>query len=243
MEEQGATDWKTDLRRGAARLSAGLWAGILSGFVIGGIGSRLAMFVLRITSDPALDGAKTDDGFVIGEFTGDTGFLVLFATALGAMGGVAYLALRPWLPERWRGLLVAVFGGAVGGTNILHPDGIDFSVLEPLWLAIVMFIAIPTLGAFVIHVLAERFLERTRGRVAPSWVLAVLPLLGLLALGPLGPVVLVVATILWALIRRVPAEQIDNARGFLSRVVLTALASATAFFSFRLVQDVVAILA
>jgi hypothetical protein len=52
-----------DLSSPGATLAAGVSSGSVAGLLIGGVGGRLAMFVLRLTSDPALRGAKTDDGF------------------------------------------------------------------------------------------------------------------------------------------------------------------------------------
>ena len=49
-----------------------------------------------------------------------------------------------------------IVGAALGGSAILHADGIDFRVLEPRLLSVVMFIAIPAAGAALIAVLVER---------------------------------------------------------------------------------------
>ena len=99
------TTWQQDLLASARRVSAGVVGGLATGALIGGVGGRLAMFVLRVTSDPSLHGLKTDDGFTIGRFSGETLFLVLATAALGVLGGLLYLAVRPWLPERWRAAL------------------------------------------------------------------------------------------------------------------------------------------
>ena len=44
-------------------------AGISTGVVVVGVGSRLAMFVLRLTSPDNAHGVVNDDGFVIGQVT------------------------------------------------------------------------------------------------------------------------------------------------------------------------------
>src|SRR5687768_17596769 len=82
----------------AQYLVQGLLWGALGGFLIAGIGGRLAMLVLRLTSDPALAGTPTDDDFTIGAITGDTLFLLLLGSLAGAMGGVVYSLVRIWLP-------------------------------------------------------------------------------------------------------------------------------------------------
>lgn len=138
-------DWKPAARVAMARLAAGLWGGFLCGAVIGGVGGRLAMFVLRLTSDPSLSGRETDDEFIIGSFTGATFFLVALTAILGIMGGLFYLAVRNWFPQRVRPIVMGVLAGVVGGALVVRPDGIDFTELEPLPLAIAMFVALPAL--------------------------------------------------------------------------------------------------
>ena len=132
IDAPSQTTWQQDLLASARRVSAGVVGGLATGALIGGVGGRLAMFVLRVTSDPSLHGLETDDGFTIGRFSGETLFLVLATAALGVIGGLLYLAVRPWLPERWRAALTGVFGGIVGGALFISPDGIDFTLLDPL---------------------------------------------------------------------------------------------------------------
>src|SRR5205809_456711 len=110
-----AVTWQQDLMASARRISACIAGGFSMGAVVGGIGGRLAMLVLRLTSDSSLHGLKTDDGFIIGRFSGDSLFLLGFTSALGGLGGILYLAARSWLPERRRAALAGVFGGVVGG--------------------------------------------------------------------------------------------------------------------------------
>jgi hypothetical protein len=193
--------WQNDLQASARRLGAGIWAGLIPGLVIGGVGGRMAMFVLRLTSDPRLHGLETDDGFVIGKFTGDTVFLLLVGSALGAAGGVFYLIVRPWLPERTRSLAMAVLAALVGGAVVIRPDGIDFTLLEPLWLAIVMFVLLPGLYGFAMSLLAEKLLDDAAGPRLTGWASSLLPLVAILAAGPAGVVVLIIAGVGWALNR------------------------------------------
>jgi len=189
---------RRDIRLAATYLASGMWAGLLSGFVIGGIGGRLAMFVLRLTSDPSLKGVETDDGFIIGSFTGSTIFLVLFCTILGMAGGLFYLLVRDWLPERSRPVVMALFGATVGGAAIIRPDGIDFRELEPLPLAIAMFVFLPALYGAVMSLLTERFLASAEKRAGGAVILIILPLVPLLAVGPLGLLVALVLFGVWS---------------------------------------------
>jgi hypothetical protein len=197
--------WQQDLMASARRVSAGIVGGLATGALIGGIGGRLAMFVLRITSDPSLHGLQTDDGFTIGRFSGETLFLVLATAALGVIGGIVYLAVRTWLPERWRAALAGVFGGIVGGALFIRPDGIDFTRLDPLPLAIVMFIALPAIYGVAMSLFVERLLRSSSG-VGSSWgwLLGLLPLVAFGAIGPLGIGLILLMFGLWWLHRWVP---------------------------------------
>lgn len=197
---------KAELIRMAGYLSRGIWWGALVGFVVGGLGGRLAMFVLRLTSGPEVIGLRSDDGFEMGRFSSDSGFLILLGTAVGAAIGLCYLIIRGWLPAALRPLAYGTLWGAVGGSAIVHPDGIDFRVLEPRWLAIAMFVVIPAAYGAAIAYLLERSIARfesadVTGR--PVW-LALAPLGGLIILGPLGAIVAVGATLVWLAARRLP---------------------------------------
>src|SRR5881628_2063249 len=114
MSVEAATP-KESLSATARPVAAAAVAGFFTGAVIGGIGGRLAMFVLRLTSDPALRGLKTDDEFTIGIFSRDTLFLLLATAFLGVVGGLVYLVVRLWLPERARPWLFGGLAGIVGG--------------------------------------------------------------------------------------------------------------------------------
>ena len=179
--------WQQDLTTHARRVSTAVVAGLSMGALVGGIGGRIAMFVLRVTSDASLHGAETDDGFIIGQISGATLFLVIATSVLGVFGGIFYLAVRSWLPERWRAALFGVFGGIVGGAGAIRPDGIDFTLLDPLPLAIAMFIALPAIYGVVVSRLIERWLREDSGPGASqAWTLGLIPLMVLAFLGPVG---------------------------------------------------------
>jgi hypothetical protein len=231
--------WQQDLMASARRVSACIVGGFLMGGVIGGIGGRLAMFVLRLTSDSSLHGAKTDDGFIIGRFSGDSLFLLIFTSGLGVLGGILYLAVRSWLPQRRRAVLAGVFGGVVGGAFFIRPDGLDFTRLDPLPLAVAMFITLPAVYGVTMSLLVERLLREdsgwSRSRV---WFLGLIPLVAIGAFGPLGIGVLVVMIGLWAIHRWSP-EATSLLRSlavvWIGRAVLLAL---TALGLVRLIEDI-----
>lgn len=166
-------------------------AGFLAGAIFGGLGGRLAMFVLRLTSDASLRGLETDDGFTIGVFSGATLFLVLITVIAGIIGGLVYLAVRPWFPERLRPWVFGSLAAAVGGAIVIRPEGIDFTLLEPLWLAVAMFIALPAAYGVVLSLVAERFLARDSAFGGSRvWIAGLVLLLPLPLFGPPGLLVL-----------------------------------------------------
>ena len=57
----------------------------------------------------------------------------------------------------WRLPLWTLSVGAFVGASIVHVDGLDFQLLEPAALAVVLFVAIPTGAAALTATLAERW--------------------------------------------------------------------------------------
>jgi hypothetical protein len=239
-----ATEQRFELERWMRRLSIGVSTGLVAGLVIGGVGGRLAMFVLRLTSSPSLHGVDTDDGFTIGVFSLATLFLLLVTAAVGVLAGLVYLVVRTWLPRRWRPWLFGAFGGLVGGALLIKPDGLDFRLLDPLPLAIAFFIAIPAVCGFAISASVERrFAEAGDGNpTSATWMVGLLPLVLLLATGPSGFALLAITVGAGLVARSVPmASAIWMSRPFvwLGRLALTA---AAAFASVALVPDIAEIL-
>lgn len=82
-------------------ISLGAAAGGAGGALVGGVGGRLAMFLLRLTSDSAVRGLESDDGFVIGRFDlVSTLSLLVLTTVLGASVGLIVVAGRPFFPRK-----------------------------------------------------------------------------------------------------------------------------------------------
>jgi len=162
--------------------------GLGCGIFVVGVLSRLAMFLL-IQLNPTVRGVTSDDGFVMGQFTlsGSLNLALLAGPVFGIVGAGFYLALRGLaVGPRWFRLLSLSLGpGVVIGAIIVHTKGVDFTMLDPLWLAVALFVLVPTVYVALLHVLAERALA---GPPWPRWVTRVgiavwLPLLpGLLAL-------------------------------------------------------------
>jgi hypothetical protein len=186
------TTLREDLGAAARPVATAAVAGSLTGAVIGGLGGRVAMFVLRLTSDPALRGLKTDDDFTIGIFSGATLFLVIVTIVLGIIGGLVYLVVRGWLPERARPWLFGGLTGIVGGATVIRPGGIDFTLLDPLGLAVALFIALPAAYGVAVSLLVERFLadgsafSRSKALIAGFVLLLPLGFFGLIGVAVLA---------------------------------------------------------
>jgi hypothetical protein len=162
----------------------GAASGALAGALVGGFGGRLAMLLLRLTSPDAVTGMISDDGFEIGVVSFDTAQLVLAMAMLGAINGVLYAALRGAIPRKLRLPLWSVFAAALGGANVVHDDGVDFTFLEPAALAIALFVLLPGAAAAVVVVLVERWIGTepwSNGRLSVG--LCVGALAGTFALG------------------------------------------------------------
>jgi hypothetical protein len=98
----------------------------------------------------------------MGQFTvSDTLNLLLVGTLLGVVGAGIYALLRGLrIGPRWFQVLTIGAGPAVVvGAMIVHTNGVDFRLLEPTWLAIGLFVAIPGIYAALLTLLAERVLH------------------------------------------------------------------------------------
>jgi hypothetical protein len=179
-------------------------AGIPIGVIVVGVGSRLAMLALRVTSPDRVVGVTSDDGFEIGRFTlsGSYNLLVLGA-AVGVLGAGVYRAVRPWLlgPTWFRRFTVAAASGAVAGSMLIHADGIDFRVLQPTWFAVGLFVLLPALFGLAIAVGVDRVAATASSHSWRRWIGATLLVV---AFPPSIMVVAVAAVILvlWVPTRR-----------------------------------------
>ena len=140
--------------------------------------------------------------------------MVVFTAAVGVIGGVAYLWIRRWLPAKGQAVITGVAAAVVGGALVIETGGLEFSLLEPLWLAVALVVVLPGLYGFALSWSVERLLadrsvlHRLGGWGAAPVVLLVLG--GLLAVvfgdlpgGPLAGVMVVIGAGWWV-VRRYP---------------------------------------
>jgi len=189
---EGRDTWGVTAGNVLRRLSAVTWAGALLGLLVGGVGGRFAMMLLA-RLNPEATGVTSDDGFAMGRLSLETVDLLMTTTLLGVLGGGIYFVLRGLMigPPWFRVLSISVGPAVVVGSVLVHVDGVDFT-LEPIWLAIAMFVVIPGVYAALLMVLAERWVRPgSRFRTANVWLTLaplllwapIAPLLGVLLLG------------------------------------------------------------
>jgi hypothetical protein len=159
-------------------------AGAAAGLVWGGIGGRIAMRVVFLTSNEHVRSLTSDDGFEIGTFSAETISLLIVTTIFGGIAGLGVGIIRmvtsgpTWAVAIGTSLATASFVGA----NIVHTDGVDFRLLDPLWLTVGLFVLIPGLWGATVIVVTERLLRshattglpllvHRRYRGATGWIL------------------------------------------------------------------------
>ncbi|MEP6817639.1 MAG: hypothetical protein ABI873_19045, partial [Marmoricola sp.] len=128
--------WAAAAARAARRLAAVTAAGGLLGLLVGGVGGRLAMMLLG-RLNPDATGVTSDDGFAIGQFTIESIDLLVVGPLLGVFGGGIYFVLRGLMigPRWFKIVSISVGPALVVGSQIVHTDGVDFT-LDPALLAI-----------------------------------------------------------------------------------------------------------
>ncbi len=189
--------------------------GVSAGVLLIGVGSRVAMLVLRITSPDHVIGVTSDDGFRIGQVTlGGTYNLLALGAGFGIVGAGAYRMVAPWLigPIWFRHVTTGLASGAVVGSMLVHANGIDFTLLQPTWLAIGLFVALPALfGTFVgvaVDAVSRPDSWTKRGR--RRWML---PVLAVGCFPVTLPIALVTALVLAMLLVLGDQESLQRVRG------------------------------
>ena len=147
-------------------------AGAAAGLVWGGIGGRIAMRVVFLTSDERVRGLQSDDGFEIGTISNATMFLLIVTTIVGGFAGFGVGIIRmvtsgpTWAVAIGTSLATATFVGAI----IVNPDGVDFRILDPIWLTVGLFVLIPGLWGATVVVVTERLLRSDHSKGLPPLV-------------------------------------------------------------------------
>jgi len=146
--------------------------GMLVGAYIGGIfaigaGGRLLMRILAATSSEDVQGLRTDAEEAIGDvsYGGSMFFILVIGAGAGLAGLAIFATLRRWLPDR--SIPAGLIGVAIGAgllvrpTDFLAPDNRDFTVLDPVVLAVALCVGILVLFGATVGVLVDH--------LAPRW--------------------------------------------------------------------------
>ena len=168
-------------------------ASAVIGVLTVGVLSRLMMFLFA-RLNPEADGTISDDGFEMGRFTFSGSVnLALVGLVIGVLSGVLYLLLEPLLvgPDWFATLSLSIGAGVVGAANLVHSDGVDFTLLDPLWLTVGLCTLLPVGHVAAVDLVARR-IRVSRDEPAPrapallGWLLrAALAVLFVLALASL----------------------------------------------------------
>ncbi len=72
---------------------------------------------------------------------------MMMGVSLGVLGAAVYLVIKPLLlgPSWFRRAATGIGSGLVVASMVIRQDGSDFAILEPTWLAIGLFVALPVL--------------------------------------------------------------------------------------------------
>lgn len=100
------------------------------------------------------------------------------------LGVFFYLSVRGLMvgPDWFRLLSISLGPAVVIGAIVVHTDGVDFNLLEPVWLAAVLFVGVPGAYCALLHLLAVRVLRADRRLPRPLLLLGLLPWIPLLPL-------------------------------------------------------------
>ena len=216
--------WRADLAGDARRLAVLTLVGAPLGMLVVGVLGRLAMSLLALLN-PDAAGLTSNDGLTIGQFTLAGSLQLIGAGAqFGLIGVFLYAALRGLIvgPPWFRLLSISLGPAVVVVAMVVEPEGVDFTVIRPLWLTIALFTALPAIFVAVLHLGAERFLPRRKDLSRPVVVL------GLLLWLPLFPLALALLAG-WAALRAVrrtaPGRRVleHPATGWTSRGALTVV--------------------
>ena len=107
-------------------------AGVIAGTLVGGLGGRFVMSVAALIN-PDATGLLTENGALIGAFTAKGTLALMFFGGLGggAVGGIAWVVLSPWMPGsgRRRWILAMPLAVLTLGSFLVQSGNPDFTVL------------------------------------------------------------------------------------------------------------------
>jgi hypothetical protein len=142
--------------------------GVVAGLLAAGAGGRLAMRLLALTSS-GMHRTLTEGGATIGEITiaGTISFVTFVGVTSGLLSGALFALIRPLLPRgRAGGLALGAILLVLAGSRIepLRSDNVDFALVGPDWLSVLLFAVLALFQGMLVVALAARL-----SGSAPSW--------------------------------------------------------------------------
>lgn len=228
------------LRQSIRTVGGVFTAGAIAGVLVLGVVGRLVMRILGATSGNA-QGKLTDAGEIVGEITfgGSFAFLVFVGLGGGIVSAAGYLFIRTWLPAK-AGLAGLIFGilviGTLGVSDALAPENVDFAILRPLWLAILLIVGTGFLFATTFTAIAARLDQfaqtkgRGRGLLYPAFIFG--------AIAPVGAAMVVQVALRTFGDKKFFAVVHGTASRTLGRIVVAAGTAVTAFLAISAAVDI-----
>lgn len=170
-------------------------AGVLTGVLVGGLGSRVFMRIAGAAGRDLAQGLRTEAGFRVGEitFAGTLALLVFVGILFGILGAILYVVFAPWLAwaGRWRGVAFGTVLFAVGSasSDLMNPDNRDFFLLDRDLLNVAMIVALFLAFGVVMDFFGRRLHSRLPNGAGQTAIYA-----GLIVLGAVLGLPLVVMT-------------------------------------------------
>ncbi|MBA3586293.1 MAG: hypothetical protein H0W41_01490 [Chloroflexi bacterium] len=139
-------------------------AALAAGFLVGGIGSRLAMRLVTVMGDPADIGRLTEAQARVGDITfGGTTILVVSVTMISTViGAITYVAAGPVLRGRplTRGLEFGAILLLALGSQVISADNFDFAEFATPAVTVGLFAVLFVLFGIVVVIVADRLEQR-----------------------------------------------------------------------------------
>lgn len=194
-------------------------AAVASAFLVAWPGGRLVMRILALTSPASAQGSLTEAQAIVGISTveGTMALLIFAGLPAGFAAAFLYMLIRRWLPAgRLAGpalgvVLLLGFGASV---DPLRPDNIDFDIVEPGWLSVVLFATLALFHGALVAAVAGAVSDRLRPLTRKTWK-SYLPLLAAVLFPPAGIVLGLGALLLMAWAKVVPGTRPGHPRAAL----------------------------
>ncbi|MGU3643414.1 hypothetical protein ACLBXX_00480 [Microbacterium sp. C23T] len=209
-----------------------------SSILVTGAGGRLIMRLLAVTS-PQARGRLTEAGELVGFITleGTLGYFLFGAMPFAFASAALYLIVEPWLPPgRLRGpsfgaLLLVTVSPFV---DPLRADNIDFDIVGPGWMAVLLFAGLAVLQGTFLTAVAGRLSRSLALMSRRNWPATSAPLLPAVVLWPLGILLAFAGVVVLVFPRLLPSVLGARASriGILIGRVLIAIATLAALAAF-----------